>query len=224
MTEANALPAADLAAQIQAINTAAEAVSVAYGEALRPVIPYALRVGELLSQLKAQVRHGQWGEVKAKLAFSSRTAEAYMQLWRGRDTLLANSQSAADLTSALKLLAKPKPKPAEEEAPDRVDLPQLVETLFKSPPAVWVSPNTDGVRILTPSTQYEFYAWVDTFNTTEGYVDVATRPLTYEGLENFFGGTVWIRHDQFADVLGFVRRIIPEREPDIARIEQAGAA
>jgi hypothetical protein len=66
----------DLAGQIRAEHAAASA-------SLRRGLDHAIRAGELLLDAKRLHRHGQWTKwVADNLAFSDRTARAYMQLAR----------------------------------------------------------------------------------------------------------------------------------------------
>ena len=80
-------------------------------ESFKAGLSHALRAGELLSEAKSQVQHGQWGEwLKKNFEGSERTAQAYMKVFRERRRLEeANPQRVADLSyrDALKELAAP---------------------------------------------------------------------------------------------------------------------
>lgn len=69
----------------------------------RTAIEHAHKAGELLTEAKKQVKHGQWGQwMKDNLPFSERTAQAYMRV--------SKTQLSADLSidETLALMAKPK--------------------------------------------------------------------------------------------------------------------
>jgi len=66
----------------------------------------AIRIGELLTQQKAQLRHGhfiRW--VNGNLPFTDRTARNYMRLYEGRNRL--KTETISVLTEGYKLLASP---------------------------------------------------------------------------------------------------------------------
>lgn len=101
----DAAPLAELADAIQSEHDAATT-------AARTAIGHAIRCGELLTEVKAQVPHGGWaGWLAEHFAGSARTASGYMRLAAHADEL-ANRQALADLgiEGALKRLAAP---PAE---------------------------------------------------------------------------------------------------------------
>lgn len=88
--------------------------------ALREGLTRALKVGELLTEAKGLIKHGDWGEwISAHCVFSERTAQNYMRLSE-RYPELAKSATVADLTyrQAVGLLAEPK-----AEDPKRVMFP-----------------------------------------------------------------------------------------------------
>jgi hypothetical protein len=65
----------------------------------------AIKIGELLTQQKAKLKHGGWLPwVKGNLKFSYKTAERYMNLWERKDEL----DSESNLNDALRRLTKPK--------------------------------------------------------------------------------------------------------------------
>lgn len=64
----------------------------------------AIRIGELLTEQKASLKHGEWlSWIKANLPFSDRTARVYVRCFKNK-AILADS---ATLGSAMKLLAEP---------------------------------------------------------------------------------------------------------------------
>jgi hypothetical protein len=85
-------------------------------EALRSGLRHAVRAGELLTEAKGQVKHGEWGRwVAENFKGSERTAQAYMRVWRELPTLEgANPQRVTDLSfrGALQELSAPAPPQA----------------------------------------------------------------------------------------------------------------
>jgi hypothetical protein len=78
----------------------------------RTSLDHALKAGELLTEAKAQLRHGEWLPWLAEhVDCSERTAQAYMQL-------AANPQAAAHLTieDALHAIARPASRPRTARA------------------------------------------------------------------------------------------------------------
>ncbi|MFC1783488.1 DUF3102 domain-containing protein, partial [Planctomycetota bacterium] len=81
----------------------------------KATLPKAIRIGELLAEVKAELDHGAfipW--IKTNLPFSERTARNYMNLYQNRAAL--KTASVADLTGAYKMLSPPK---AETGSPDK---------------------------------------------------------------------------------------------------------
>jgi|WetSurMetagenome_2_1015567.scaffolds.fasta_scaffold109152_1 hypothetical protein len=81
---------------------------------LKMTLEKVLRIGELLYQQKAAMKHGEfipW--MKANLTFTDRTARNYMKMWRQRDRL--KTEGISDLTGAYKMI---EPPPEEESFED----------------------------------------------------------------------------------------------------------
>lgn len=88
----------DLADQVNRLHTENEHL-------LRRGLQNAIDAGRILSDVKAKLPHGQFGNWCAEnLAFSNRTARRYMKVYQNRDQLAG----AADLTDAYRLLSEPK--------------------------------------------------------------------------------------------------------------------
>lgn len=69
------------------------------GEALRTTLPKAIRIGKLLAEQKAELRHGEWLPwLKKNLPFSERTAQDYLRFYARRGEL--KSAMVADLPGA----------------------------------------------------------------------------------------------------------------------------
>jgi len=67
----------------------------------------AIRVGELLTDQKAAMPHGDFGRwIQEHLPFSDRTARNYMKLYEHRDRL--KTETVSELNSAYRLLRQPK--------------------------------------------------------------------------------------------------------------------
>jgi hypothetical protein len=81
----------------------------------RITLEKGIRIGELLAEQKAQLKHGDWLPwVNENLEFSERTARNYLSLFQRREEL--KSANIADLTDAYRMLAGP----AEDDEPTRV--------------------------------------------------------------------------------------------------------
>lgn len=79
---------------------------------LREGLARAVNVGQLLTEAKGLVNHGEWGAwIADKCRFSERTAQNYMRIAAKYPELTAKSATVADLTyrKAIALLADPKP-------------------------------------------------------------------------------------------------------------------
>jgi hypothetical protein len=76
---------------------------------LRMSLKNAIRIGELLTKQKADMKHGEFGTwIKSNLPFTDRTARNYMRLYSQQDLL--KTETVSDLKSAYRLLESPKPK------------------------------------------------------------------------------------------------------------------
>ena len=81
----------------------------------RTSLEKAMRVGELLTEQKASLKHGEWGLwVTNNLPFTERTASNYTRLFRERARL--KTETVSDLGQAYKLLMEPTPKSEEPKA------------------------------------------------------------------------------------------------------------
>jgi Protein of unknown function (DUF3102) len=88
-----------------------------YGEivgAMRMSLPKAVRIGELLTEQKKTLKHGEWQcWLKENCpAVTPRTATNYMSLWNRQDQLKLKSENVSDLnlSQAYHILTKPEPK------------------------------------------------------------------------------------------------------------------
>lgn len=96
----------------------------------------AVKIGQLLTQVKASLKHGEWLPwIEANLPFTDQTARNYIGVYEIREEL--NSKQVWDLTSAYKLLAAPKrtikstpPKPKELAPAVEVSV-ETVDVMFK---------------------------------------------------------------------------------------------
>lgn len=95
-------------------------------QGLRRSLERAIRIGELLTEQKTSMQHGQFGQwIAVNLPFTDRTARNYMRCYRERDRL--KTETISDLTNAYLLLREPEPKQLElieeEQGGSLVDLP-----------------------------------------------------------------------------------------------------
>lgn len=75
----------------------------------RQSLEKAIRIGELLSEQKAVLKHGEFTAwITRNLPFTDRTARSYMRVYENRDRL--KTESVSDLTTAYRLLAAPQAK------------------------------------------------------------------------------------------------------------------
>jgi len=73
---------------------------------LRQSLDKAIRIGELLAEQKASLKHGEWGSwIDENISFTDRTARNYMRLYRKRD--LIKTEGVSDLKQAYLVIAKP---------------------------------------------------------------------------------------------------------------------
>lgn len=73
------------------------------------ILSRAIRIGELLVELKSERKHGNWEEwIVSNLPFGERQAQKYIRVYKQQDKLKANSEFAFDsLNSISKYLANP---------------------------------------------------------------------------------------------------------------------
>lgn len=79
-------------------------------DAGRTMLDKAIRIGELLTDVKDSLDHGKWLVwLHANVEFSQQTASNYMRVFRERDKL--KLLTVSNLTDAYALLAEPKAEP-----------------------------------------------------------------------------------------------------------------
>lgn len=91
---------------------------------LKTSLEKAVRIGELLTEQKANLKHGEFGSwIKANLPFTDRTVRNYMSFYRNRELL--KTESVSDLTGAYRLIGK-KSKVSEDfqERLSKVETPE----------------------------------------------------------------------------------------------------
>jgi len=77
------------------------------GQYLKMSLDKAIRIGELLTEQKASLKHGDFTPwIESNLPFTDRTARNYMRIYQEKDQL--KSETVSDLKSAYKLLSTPK--------------------------------------------------------------------------------------------------------------------
>lgn len=88
-----------------------------FAESFKRTLDYGIRIGQLLTEQKADLNHGEFGLwIERNVPFTDRTARNYMKLFRKRDAL--KSETVSDLKSAYKLLETPKEQGQKENEPN----------------------------------------------------------------------------------------------------------
>jgi hypothetical protein len=112
-----------LAEQIRAEHEACE-------ESAESAVMHAIRAGELLTEAKAQVRHGKWLPwLVANFEFTRQTASGYMRLAKHR----AEMEGAPSISEALKELAEPRGDEQEKEPTEAEREAELVARVAALP-------------------------------------------------------------------------------------------
>jgi hypothetical protein len=96
-------------------------------DAARTTIEKAIRIGELLAQHKASLKHGEWLPwLSGNVEFNERTAQRYMRVFDNRDRL--KNDSVSYLADAYKLLASTEePALSEQELARLTELERIIE-------------------------------------------------------------------------------------------------
>lgn len=82
----------------------------------RTSLDKAVRIGELLTEQKAKLKHGEWLPwIKANLQFSQQTVSNYVRLYGNRDKL--PTVGNLELTDAYRLLCGSEPKQKADKSP-----------------------------------------------------------------------------------------------------------
>lgn len=131
----------------------------------------AVRIGELLTKQRSELKHGQWLPwVRANLTFSDDTARNYMRVFSRRDEIPNSSEFG--LTDAYRLLAPPAVDDFETKVALALQFPRLVPA-----PGHYIcarQANPKRIAFVMPSNHVGF------FHVTvigAGYQDTMTRPL-----------------------------------------------
>jgi hypothetical protein len=92
----------------------------------KSAIENAIRIGELLTEIKGELEHGQWIPwVSRNLPFSRQEAANYMRAYARRGEL--NGKPVFHLKDAIEYLAEPKPKASEPEIEDEPEEAEFEE-------------------------------------------------------------------------------------------------
>lgn len=92
----------------------------------RKALDNAIRIGELLTQEKAKLDHGEWLPwVQVNMPFTDRTARNYIRCFEKRDRL--KSENVSDLAEAYRLLAPPPDHRPKHKAIDQAAIDQIVD-------------------------------------------------------------------------------------------------
>jgi hypothetical protein len=111
----------------KSLGTLADRINVkhrACETAANAALEHAMSAGDLLSEAKTKLPHGEFGAwIEENFAGSARTARAYMRVASHRDELEAKRQSSATLSldGALKALSAPKSPPTLAELEARAE-------------------------------------------------------------------------------------------------------
>jgi hypothetical protein len=137
------------------------------GSLLRQSLEKAIRIGQLLSEQKQTLKHGEfipW--LKANIPFAETTARNYMRLYRERDRL--KTATVAGLKEAYALLASPPMIPVEElSAPEESFNPDEWFEIIKGVNETFF-PNNPEYKIDTePGKIFEFMQKINDGSTTE---------------------------------------------------------
>jgi len=122
----------------------------------RNMLESALRVGELLTQAKSLVRHGEWTQwIEENCRISSRQAQKYMQLYEGREQLAGKtaSEGGFNLNQTLKLLSHDE-DPSELHLDDSVGI-NLNTILEKAESQIAILEKTESQKTTTKLTPTE---------------------------------------------------------------------
>lgn len=94
----------------------------------RTVLEKAIRAGEILTDVKAGLEHGQWLPwLETNMPFTDRTAARYMRVYERREELKFDSVS--NLADAYRLLTDAKPEPGVSEA-DRARVQAILDQIL----------------------------------------------------------------------------------------------
>jgi hypothetical protein len=111
------------------ISEAASEINRLHGEicqAARTTIDKAIRIGELLAEQKATLKHGEWLPwLDANVQFTARTASNYLRVFKNR--LRLKSETISDLTDAYDALTERTEAPAARPPQLRIPLHPLCE-------------------------------------------------------------------------------------------------
>jgi hypothetical protein len=116
--------------------------------AIRTTMPKAIRIGELLTQEKQRLGHGEWLPwITANLPFTDRTARNYIRLYENKDRL--KLENVSDLSAAYRMLSAPK---------DEIELPDVPGDRVKMMKRLWLK--------MTQRDQIKFLLWKDDNSAT----------------------------------------------------------
>jgi hypothetical protein len=97
----------------------------------RTSLEKAIRIGELLSGIRAATPHGSWGELcRTSLPFTERTARNYMRLFDQRERL--KSETVSDLSDAYRLLSGCDQTSVEDAESCVGDIKRSIQRLLES--------------------------------------------------------------------------------------------
>ena len=143
-------------------------------EAARSSLGSAIRIGELLTEQKAKLKHGEWQAwVESHLLFSARTARNYIRIFDNREKL--KTETVSVLTEAYKLLAEPK------EATSRPNF-------IPGPGLALVGEGGGWIVAIVPSAEHQGFYYVTVLSPAGtdddgGWMDFNKRPIRSDGID-----------------------------------------
>lgn len=156
-------------------------------DAARTTLDKALRIGELLADVKESLPHGQFGPwCAAHLPFTDRTARNYLRLHRERDRL--KTETVSDLGEAYRLIAGTAPRSPESVLHDANMGPHRPESWEPGAGQVRIGFATDGrvvvVESVAPGMTFVRYAIV---GRDRRHIEYLRRPVNRHFLRYALG-------------------------------------
>ena len=157
--------------------------------ASQDALGHAIEAGKLLTEVKAQLNHGEWLPwIDENFTGSERTAQIYMQVAGKQEVLNTQTSALLSIAGALEQISEPKPKPQPKPAPVQespvTDPPPSIDQL--RPDNSESSPELERRRVEAQTRNEQESTWNDIqrrklANVRERLEDVLLR---LEGLEH----------------------------------------
>ena len=153
-------------------------------EAARSSLGSAIRIGELLTEQKAKLKHGEWQAwVESHLLFSVRTARNYLRIFDNREKL--KTETVSVLTEAYKFLSQPK---EATDRPSDFDTTQPPEGFIPGPGLALVGEGGGWIVAIVPSAEHQGFYYVTVLSPSGtgddgGWMDFNKRPIRSDGID-----------------------------------------